>query len=85
MLLPEKETWDQASFTANLGGKTSLDPSFFFSFAKISPPIIGLVPKTGPSHPLRAISTGAQNVTLDNKIKCLSLAVFLLTTPPIKL
>jgi hypothetical protein len=31
-----------------------------------------------------SISTGAQYVTLDNKIKCLSLAVFL-ATPPIKL
>ncbi len=33
-------------------------------------------------NPLRA--SGAQYVTLDNKIKCLSLAVFL-ATPPIKL
>jgi hypothetical protein len=34
----------------------------------------------------KSISTGAQYVTLDNKIKCLSIAVFLfLATPPIKL
>jgi dynactin complex subunit len=32
-----------------------------------------------------SISTGAEYVSLDNKIKCLSLAVFLLATPPIKL
>jgi hypothetical protein len=31
------------------------------------------------------ISTGAQYVTLDNKIKCLSLAFIFLATPPIKL
>jgi hypothetical protein len=33
----------------------------------------------------KIICTCAQYVTLDNKIKCLSLAVFFLTTPPIKL
>jgi hypothetical protein len=33
----------------------------------------------------KSISTRAQYVTLDNKIKCLSLAVFILATPPIKL
>jgi hypothetical protein len=67
-----------------LGGKTSLDPSFFFSFARISPPIIGFVPKVtkpGPSHPAKSISTSAQYVTLDNKIKCLSLAVFSFGNP----
>ncbi len=33
----------------------------------------------------RSISNGAQYVTLDSKIKCLSLAIFFLTIPPIKL
>jgi hypothetical protein len=33
----------------------------------------------------KSISTFAQYVTLDNKIKCLSLAVFILATSPIKL
>jgi hypothetical protein len=33
----------------------------------------------------KSISTGAQYVTLDNKIKCLSVAVFFVATPPIKL
>jgi hypothetical protein len=33
----------------------------------------------------KSISTGAHYVTLDNKIKCLRLAVFILATPPIKL
>jgi len=33
----------------------------------------------------RSISSGAQYVTLDSKIKCLSLAVYLLAIPPIKL
>jgi hypothetical protein len=32
-----------------------------------------------------SISSGAQYVTLDSKIKCLSLAVFFLAIPPIKL
>ncbi len=32
----------------------------------------------------RSISNGAQYVTLDSKIKCLRLAVFLLAIPPIK-
>jgi hypothetical protein len=32
----------------------------------------------------RSISNGAQYVTLDSKIKCLSLAVFFLAIPPIK-
>jgi hypothetical protein len=36
-------------------------------------------------HISKSISTGAQYVTLDNKIKCLSLAVFFWATPPIKL
>jgi hypothetical protein len=31
------------------------------------------------------ISTSGHYVTLDNKIKCLSLAIFILATPPIKL
>jgi hypothetical protein len=35
--------------------------------------------------PVYSISTGAQYVTLDNKIKCLSLAAFFLATPPTKL
>jgi hypothetical protein len=35
--------------------------------------------------PPKNISTGAQYVTLDNKIKCLSLAVFFVATPPTKL
>ncbi len=35
-------------------------------------------------HKHTSISTGAQYVTLDNKIKCLNLAIFL-ATPPIKL
>jgi hypothetical protein len=34
---------------------------------------------------IRSISNGAQYVTLDSKIKCLSLAVFFLTISPIKL
>ncbi len=33
----------------------------------------------------KSICNGAQYVTLDSKIKCLSLAVFILATPPIKL
>ncbi len=33
----------------------------------------------------RSISNGAQYVTLGSKIKCLSLAVFFLAIPPIKL
>jgi hypothetical protein len=33
----------------------------------------------------KSISTGAQYVTLDNKIKCLSIAVLFLAIPPIKL
>ncbi len=33
----------------------------------------------------KRISTGAQYVILDNKIKCLSLAVLFWATPPIKL
>jgi len=33
----------------------------------------------------KSISTGSQYVTLDNKIKCLSLAVLFFATPPIKL
>jgi hypothetical protein len=33
----------------------------------------------------RSISNGAQYVTPDSKIKCLSLAVFFLAIPPIKL
>jgi hypothetical protein len=32
-----------------------------------------------------SISSGAQYVTLDNKIKCLSVAISFLATPPIKL
>jgi hypothetical protein len=33
----------------------------------------------------KSISTSAQYVTLDNKIKCLSIAVLFLAIPPIKL
>jgi len=33
---------------------------------------------------MEMLSVGAQYVTVDNKIKCLSLAVFFLATPPIK-
>jgi hypothetical protein len=36
-------------------------------------------------HETKSISNGAQYVTLDSKIKCLSLAVFFLATPPINL
>jgi hypothetical protein len=32
----------------------------------------------------KSISTGSQYVTLDNKIKCISLVVLFLATPPIK-
>jgi hypothetical protein len=33
----------------------------------------------------KSISATAQYVTMDNKIKCIRLAVFVLATPPIKL
>jgi glucose-6-phosphate 1-dehydrogenase len=36
------------------------------------------------SYLCKSISTSAQYVTLENKIKCLSLAVFFLATPPNK-
>jgi hypothetical protein len=58
---------------------------FFFSHPKVTKTFVTPRPQKKAGDDSESISTGAQYVTLDNKIKCLSLAVFVLGTPPIKL